>query len=261
MEKINMGNVSKLASVIYRAWIEKHPEDKNNATWYSALREAYKELRIASIMPETLESFMLLSGQEQHDIIYHKATLVPVLVMREYHINEQGEKVYHGIDRIKWMLRKKDGGNALESWHDSIEMIVNQAYIYIMEKWEQYQGKISFSEFMLKCVKNAAFKIGRSLQDKPSRNSQNFPSLDNEKFALAISFNSQYYYPNTAEQAIAESYVYSLANDKTDETIIKGKLYGLTQTELAKALDVSQVAISKRLKKMHERLNADKLAK
>lgn len=258
MGKIDYAKVNKLASIIYRAWIEKHPEDKNRDTFNLAMKEAWKEIKLASFKLENPEDFSRLPEEEQLSILRQKATLVPLLVMREKHI-VNGEAVYHGISRIAWMLRKKDGGKALESWNDSINMIVNEMYIDVMTKWEKYmesgRENKSFNDFLLCCAKNSAFRIGRQLEDKPSRQSKNNPSLDNENFTHDITFNGKYYYPNPEEEAIAENIMESICNDKTDRIIQKGKLYGLNQSEIGKAVEMSQVAISKRIKAMKNRLD------
>lgn len=258
--KINYATVNKPASIIYRAWTEKHPEDKNRDTFNLAMKEAWKEVKFASYKLETPEDFSKLSEEEQFSILRQKATLVPLLVMREKHI-VNGEAVYHGISRIAWMLRKKDGGKALESWNDSINMIVNEMYIDVMTKWEKYMESTrenkSFSDFLLCCAKNSAARIGRQLEDKPSRQSKNNPSLDNENFTHDLAFNSVYYYPSPEEQAIAESVFESLCKDGKDKQIQKGKQYGLTQVEIGKYVEMSQVAVSKRIKTMKEKLDME----
>ena len=256
--KISYAKVNKLASIIYRAWIEKHPEDKNRDTYNIAMKEAWKEIKFASFKLENPEDFSRLPEEEQFSILRQKATLVPLLVMREKHI-VNGEAVYHGISRIAWMLRKKDGGKALESWNDSINMIVNEMYIDVMTKWEKYmesgRENKSFADFLLCCAKNSAFRIGRQLEDKPSRQSKNNPSLDNENFTHDITFNGKYYYPNPEEEAIAENIMESICNDNTDRIIQMGKQYGLNQSEIGNACQMSQVAISKRIKAMKNRLD------
>lgn len=260
MGKIDYAKVNKLASAIYRAWIEKHPEDKSRDTFNLAMKEAWKEIRFASYKLDNPEDFSKLPEEEQFSILRQKATLVPLLVMREKHI-VNGEAVYHGISRIAWMLRKKDGGKALESWNDSINMIVNEMYIDVMTKWEKYmesgRENKSFNDFLLCCAKNSAFRIGRQLEDKPSRQSMNNPSLDNEKFTHDLAFNGKYYYPNPEEEAMAENIMESICNDNTDKLIQKGKNFGLTQSEIGKACKMSQVAISKRIKAMKARLDIE----
>lgn len=263
MGKIDYAIVNKLASIIYQAWIEKHPEDKNRDTFNLAMKEAWKEVKFASYKMETPEDFAKLSEEEQFSILRQKATLVPLLVMREKHI-VNGEAVYHGISRIAWMLRKKDGGKALESWNDSINMIVSEMYIDVMTKWEKYLASTrenkSFNDFLLCCAKNSAARIGRQLEDKPSRQSMNNPSLDNENFTHDLAFNGKYYYPNPEEEAIAENIMESICNDNADRLIQKGKQYGLTQVEIGKACKMSQVAISKRIKAMKNRLDLQNMA-
>ena len=260
MGKIDYVVVNKLASLIYRAWVEKHPEDKNRDTFNLAMREAWKEMKVASFHLENLEDFCKLKDEDKMLVLRQKATLVPVLVMREKHI-VNGQAVYHGISRIAWMLRKKDGGKALESWKDSIDMIVSEMYIAVITKWDKYlaseKENKSFSDFLLCCAKNSAFKIGRQLEDKPSRQSINNPSLDNENFTHDLAFNSVYYYPSPEEQAIAENIMESICNDNTDRLIQKGKQYGLTQNEIGKACQISQVAVSKRIKAMKEKLEME----
>lgn len=256
MVKIDYAKVNKLASAIYKAWIANHPEDKNRDTFNLAMREAWKEMKVASFHLENLEDFCKLKDEDKMLVLRQKATLVPVLVMREKHIVD-GKAVYHGINRIAWMLRKKDGGKALESWKDSIDMIVSEMYIAVMTKWDKYlaseKENKSFSDFLLCCAKNSAFRIGRQLEDKPSRQSMNNPSLDNEKFTHDIAFNGKYYYPNPEEEAIAESIMESLCKDEKDKRIQKGKVYGLTQKEIGKAVEMSQVAVSKRIGTMKDK--------
>ena len=258
--RISYALVNRIACQIYRNWVKDHPEDRNRDTYNLAMKEAWKEVKFASYKLETPEDFSRLPEEEQFALLRQKATLVPLLVMREKHI-VNGEAVYHGISRIAWMLRKKDGGKALESWNDSINMIVNEMYIDVMTKWEKYLASTrenkSFNDFLLCCAKNSAFRIGRQLEDKPSRQSMNNPSLDNENFTHDISFNGKYYYPSPEEQAIAESIMKSLCKDEKDKRIQKGKVYGLTQKEIGKAVEMSQVAVSKRIKTMKEKLDME----
>lgn len=266
MVKIDYAKVNKLASAIYQAWIANHPEDRNRDTYNLAMREAWKEMKVASFHLENLEDFCKLKDEDKMLVLRQKATLVPLLVMREKHI-VNGEAVYHGISRIAWMLRKKDGGKALESWNDSIDMIVNEMYIDVMTKWNKYmesgRENKSFNDFLLCCAKNSAFRIGRQLEDKPSRQSINNPSLDNEDFAHDITFNSKYYYPSPEENAIAEIIMDSICKDEKDKRIQKGKVYGLTQKEIGKYVEMSQVAVSKRISTMKDKysmMNAEVLA-
>lgn len=261
--RISYALVNRIACQIYRNWVKDHPEDRNRDTYNLAMKEAWKEARFASYKLENPEDFSKLPEDEQLAILRQKATLVPLLVMREKHI-VNGEAVFHGINRIAWMLRKKDGGKALESWNDAINMIVNEMYIDVMTKWEKYmesgRENKSFADFLLCCAKNSATRIGRQLEDKPSRQSMNNPSLDNENFTHDISFNGKYYYPNPEEQAIAENIMESICNDNTDRLIQKGKQYGLTQNEIGKACQISQVAVSKRIKAMKNRLDLQNMA-
>lgn len=260
MVKIDYAKVNKLASAIYQSWIANHPEDKNRDTFNLAMKEAWKEMKIASFHLDNLEDFCKLKDEDKMLVLRQKATLVPLLVMREKHI-VNGQAVYHGISRIAWMLRKKDGGKALESWKDSIDMIVSEMYIAVMTKWDKYlaseKENKSFNDFLLCCAKNSAFKIGRQLEDKPSRQSANNPSLDNENFTHDLAFNSVYYYPSPEEQAIAESIMESLCKDEKDKRIQNGKVYGLTQKEIGTAVEMSQVAVSKRIKTMKEKLDME----
>lgn len=259
--RISYAKVNKLASTIYHAWIEKHPEDRNRVTYNMAMREAWKEVKIASFRLENLEDFQKLDDENKLLVLRQKATLVPLLVMREKHLDENGKAVFHGVSRIAWMLRKKDDGKALESWNDSIDMIVSEMYIDVVTKWEKYlacnRKEKSFDDFLLCCAKNSAFRIGRSLEDKPSRQSKNNPSLDNPEFTHDISFNGKYYYPNPEEQAVAESFVESLCKDSIDIKIQHGKVYGYTQHEIGNECQLSQVAIHKRIKTMKAKMEME----
>lgn len=259
MSKINLGEISKKASKLYHDFISVNPSAKGLATWYECMREAVKEQKISDILPKAISNFFDLPENVQHEILEYFARLVPKAVLQEYHYNANGEKVFNSPKEIEWMLSPKDGGKRMIEWNDCINRVVTDAYIYLSEKIEkcifwQLEKGYSVQKILLHVCGLCAKKIGRELIDKPSRMTANDASLDNEKFSFALSFNQQYYEDSTEEKAIAESFIESACNDSLDRLIQHGKQYGLNQHEIGNACKISQVAVSKRMKRMKERI-------
>ena len=258
-------NLSKYASErIYKPFIAVNPSEKGLATWYASLKIAYAEIKLSKEIASVAESlnsfedFRKLSEMEQYNTLKQLASLVPKIAMRTYRIkvNEitgNNEAVFESASEIAWMIPKRNGGKALIPWDEALDMIVNASYIRLAEKSDYYAEKgLSFRQTLVKCVFLSAKQIGRKIQDKPTRQRQDTLSMQDESFHIVSS------YPSPEVDTIGKLAIMESARDEADKQIMLGKAYGLTQAELGKRLEMSQVAISKRIKACYRRYNEAK---
>ncbi len=221
-----------------------YPEADYRVTLAAALRNAWKD----ATNPAT-------AAEEWEELSRYPEALVDrihnmVFYARAKDSAETGKDGSYRANRFNWMHDESD-----------ITACVNEAYIRMAEyiaadKWPDKP----FQAILYNAVVTAAQYIDR--QEKRNARAIRQTEDENGNASEYIIDNgaplAERIAPSPEEYAIFSETINGACNDHVDVEIMRGMIYGLKQRELAEYADMSQQAISKRIKAIKARYEDNK---
>lgn len=278
--RINYAAANAAAAALYREVIAVNPWMRSRATYNWCLRESFRFLRAAAAAdaaPLPSEAWNAMTEETRLDYLRRSAADMPRRA-QAHTVWRNGEEVPAPSSIALWM---RDGR---ETWKDAVGMVAAEAYIVLLERYlpraDDENRKLSWA--VSRAVWQATSKLsafyrpgGRSKYktegiDSDARMMAPRPSapdaaaldrceiedVTGETGAAAAVIAALDTIPNNATQAAVAAHIAAAAGDSVNTAIFAAVAAGVEQRYIAAALDMTQQAVSYRLRKL--RAAADK---
>jgi hypothetical protein len=249
------------AHAVTRAVRAEFADADYRATFAAALRECYA----AAALAESISA---------------DAIAAAVMSARAAWESMSGEAQYNALVAMVWHMKKRDNaacdkrGNERAprmTWIESADdarACAHEAYCrmdaLLTRNAEREDGEKPLALVMAKAVMRAAQYIDRaekrhasalrieSITDEDGNTTTREYIKDSESIAERIA-------PSPFEYAALADTINAVCADDIDRQIMRARIYGLTQTEIAELVGMSQRGVSKRIERMTARYIADTL--
>lgn len=209
------------------------------------------------------DEFFSMSGEEQIAVLKGCSARVAIVldgmtptpnakqITDKHHADAQGN--FDGMRSyafVQYVFTKNRTIN-----QERLEEVSQQAWIKLAENAtkEKYQGIPFYSLLWISC-RQAMFNLYYAEVKHDSYLDREHDVFDTEAYESKAPTGSQ---PEAV--VIPKIWLSSFLKDKTDRTVYRMSRQGYTEQEIGEQLDMSQYAVSKRLQKIHDRMQEDRL--
>ena len=271
--RINYAAANAAAAALYRDIVKESPWMKSRATYNWCLREAFRFFRAAAVAdaaPCASEAWNAMTEDSKLDYLRRSAADMPRRA-QAHTVWRDGIEVPAPSSIAYWMGER-------EPWKESVDMVAAEAYIVLLERYlpraDEEGRKLSWAvsrAVWQACSKLSAFYRpgGRSKYktegiDSDARMMAPRPAapdsaaldrcmiedITGEPGAAAAVIAALDTIPNNATQSAVARHIAAAAGESTNTAIFAAIAAGVEQRFIADALDMTQQAVSYRLRKM-----------
>ena len=271
--RINYAAANAAAASLYRDIVKESPWMKSRAAYNWCLREAFRFFRAAAVAdaaPCASEAWNAMTEDSKLDYLRRSAADMPRRA-QAHTVWRDGIEVPAPSSIAYWMGER-------EPWKESVDMVAAEAYIVLLERYlpraDEEGRKLSWAvsrAVWQACSKLSAFYRpgGRSKYktegiDSDARMMAPRPAapdsaaldrcmiedITGEPGAAAAVIAALDTIPNNATQSAVARHIAAAAGESTNTAIFAAIAAGVEQKYIADALDMTQQAVSYRLRKM-----------